>query len=66
MKQKQINFLRFCEDCACRIIVSRPEGQNIVCTKFGLTLNVASEANQCIISGDFEEIVTSIEHRKGF
>lgn len=52
--------LRFCEDCACRRIVSGPEGRKIVCTKHGLTLSVGSEANQCLNYGDFEEIDASI------
>lgn len=63
---KQIFCLRFCEDCVCRRIVSGPEGRKIVCAKHGLTLSVGSEANQCLKSGDFEEITASIEHWKGF
>lgn len=66
MNYKQIFLLRFCEDCACRRIVSMPDDQKIVCTKLGHILSIGSEANQCIISGDFEEIAASIEYWKNF
>lgn len=55
--------LRFCEDCIHRTIVNGLQNDEIRCGKLGLVLGHASEANQCLISGDFEETEIAKETR---
>lgn len=56
--------LRFCEDCIYRIIVNGLQNDEIRCAKLGYRLGHASEANQCLISNDFEETAIAKEARK--
>ncbi len=58
--------LRFCEDCIHRIIVNGLQNDEIRCAKLGYRLGHASEANQCLISNDFEETAIAKENRKDF
>jgi hypothetical protein len=58
--------LRFCEDCIHRIIVNGLQNNEIRCRQFGHLLEDGSEANQCIVSGVFEETSVSKEKRKDF
>lgn len=55
--------LRFCEDCIHRIIVNGLQNDEIRCAKLGYRLEHASEANQCLISNDFEETDIAKEAR---
>ena len=56
--------LRFCEDCIHRIIVNGLQNNEIWCKRHGHRLRNGSEANQCILSGDFIETAVSKENRK--
>ena len=58
--------LRFCEDCIHRTIVNGLQNDEIRCDKLGISLKNASEANQCLLSGDFEETAMAKENRKNF
>lgn len=56
--------LRFCEDCIHRIIVNGLQNDEIRCERLGIRLKPGSEANQCLISNDFEETAIAKEARK--
>ena len=55
--------LRFCEDCIHRIIVNGLQNDEIRCERHGILLKPGSEANQCLISNDFEETDIAKEAR---
>lgn len=58
--------LRFCVDCIHRTIVNGREDDEIRCERLGIRLKHASEANQCLLSGDFEETAIAKEARRDF
>ena len=58
--------LRFCEDCVHRTIVNGLQNDDIRCERLGIQLKPGSEANQCFISGDFEETAIVKKARKNF
>ena len=58
--------LRFCEDCIHRTIVNGLQNDEIRCEIHGILLKPGSEANQCLISNDFEETAMAKETRKNF
>lgn len=58
--------LRFCEDCVHRTIVNGLQNDEIRCERLGIKLKPGSEANQCLISGVFEETAMAKETRKDF
>lgn len=58
--------LRFCEDCIHQTIVNGSQNDEIRCEKLGISLKNGSEANQCLLSGDFEETAMAKETRKDF
>ena len=58
--------LRFCEDCIHRTIVNGLQNDEIWCERLCILLKAGSEANQCLISGDFKETSMATEARKAF
>lgn len=56
--------LRFCEDCIHRTIVNGLQDDEIRCERLGIQLKPGSEANQCLISNDFEETAVAKDTRK--
>lgn len=58
--------LRFCEDCIHRTKVNGLQNDEILCEKLGISLKTGSEANQCLLSGDFEETAVAKEARENF
>lgn len=58
--------LRFCEDCIHRTTVNGLQDDEIRCERLGIQLKPGSEANQCLISNDFEETAMAKETRKNF
>lgn len=56
--------LRFCEDCIHRTIVNGLQNDEIRCKRFAIRLKPGSEANQCLLSGDFEETAMAKDSRK--